>query len=376
MALIAAGVRYSPVVPDNHFLARRTGAGGEDRRSRARRVTLAFVLVVSVIGLLYVLLPAAAGLDNTWTRISEGNPWWILAAGGLEILSFLSYMLLFRAVFGAGSVGIGWPASVRITLAGVAATRVLAVAGAGGVALTAWALRRAGMGRQEIAARMAAFLILLYGVYMAALVAGGVGLRSGILPGPAPFGLTVIPAAFGAAVIATVLILAALSRDLETAVSRFRSANARSSRVVRALATAPATVASGVSVGLGLVRDRRIGSVGAVGWWAFDIGVLWACLSAFGSPPALAVLVTAYFVGMAANTLPVPGGIGTVDAGMIGALIGFGVDGGLAIVGVLSYRAFAFWIPIIPGAIAYVQLLRSPPVNSPGQRRAAREVGL
>ena len=288
----------------------------------------------------------------------------------------LSYMLLFRAVFGAGSVGIGWPASVRITLAGVAATRVLAVAGAGGVALTAWALRRAGMGRQEIAARMAAFLILLYGVYMAALVAGGVGLRSGILPGPAPFGLTVIPAAFGAAVIATVLILAALSRDLETAVSRFRSANARSSRVVRALATAPATVASGVSVGLGLVRDRRIGSVGAVGWWAFDIGVLWACLSAFGSPPALAVLVTAYFVGMAANTLPVPGGIGTVDAGMIGALIGFGVDGGLAIVGVLSYRAFAFWIPIIPGAIAYVQLLRSPPVNSPGQRRAAREVGL
>lgn len=61
-----------------------------------------------------------------------------------------------------------------------------------------------------------------------------------------------------------------------------------------------------------------------------------------------------------ANTLPIPGGIGAVDGGMIGALIGFGVDGGLALVAVLSYRAFSFWLPTVPGVIAYVQLLREP----------------
>jgi putative heme transporter len=76
------------------------------------------------------------------------------------------------------------------------------------------------------------------------------------------------------------------------------------------------------------------------------------------------VLVMAYFVGMLANALPMPGGIGTVDGGMIGALIGFGVGGGLAIVAVLSYRAFAFWLPTLPGAIAYVQLVREAPARA------------
>jgi uncharacterized protein (TIRG00374 family) len=70
------------------------------------------------------------------------------------------------------------------------------------------------------------------------------------------------------------------------------------------------------------------------------------------------VIVCAYFVGMLANTIPLPGGVGAVEGGMIGALIGFGVDSDLAIVGVLSYRFFAFWLPIVPGAIAYTQLLR------------------
>jgi uncharacterized protein (TIRG00374 family) len=67
----------------------------------------------------------------------------------------------------------------------------------------------------------------------------------------------------------------------------------------------------------------------------------------------------AYFVGLLANLLPLPGGIGGVDGGMIGALIAFGVDGGLAVVAVLVYRGFAFWLPTLPGAIAYLQLRRT-----------------
>jgi uncharacterized protein (TIRG00374 family) len=98
---------------------------------------------------------------------------------------------------------------------------------------------------------------------------------------------------------------------------------------------------------------------GVVAWWAFDIAVLWACLQAFGGAPSGAVVITAYFVGMLGNLLPLPGGVGGVDGGMIAALIGFGVDDGLAIVGVLVYRGFAFWLPIVPGAIAYVQPLRT-----------------
>lgn len=67
----------------------------------------------------------------------------------------------------------------------------------------------------------------------------------------------------------------------------------------------------------------------------------------------------AYFLGLLGNLLPVPGGIGSVEGGMIGAFIAFGVAGGLAIVAVLTYRAFAFWLPTVPGTIAYFRLRRS-----------------
>jgi uncharacterized protein (TIRG00374 family) len=71
------------------------------------------------------------------------------------------------------------------------------------------------------------------------------------------------------------------------------------------------------------------------------------------------VIVVGYYVGMLGNLLPLPGGIGGVDGGMIAALIAFGIDDGQAIVAVLSYRVFAFWLPTVPGAIAYLQLVRT-----------------
>lgn len=326
-----------------------------------RKLALLALAIVAVLAGLYVLLPAIAGLDDTWSRLEQGDPWWLSAALGLELLSFASYVALFRTVFAAGSGAIDWRASYRITMAGVVATRLLASAGAGGVILTVWALDKRGVSGREVARRMAVFLVLLYAVFMAALVIVGLGLRVGLLPGPAPFGLTVVPAVFGGLAIAAALLIRHFSHGLDHALARFATATGRGARLARALATAPAAVSSGVGGALGLLRSRRPGALGAVGWWAFDVAVLWACLEAFGDGPTVPVVVMAYFVGMLANLLPIPGGIGAVDGGMIGALIGFGVDGGLAIVAVLSYRAFAFWLPTIPGAIAYVQLLRESP---------------
>jgi putative heme transporter len=327
-----------------------------------RQLALVALAVTAVIGLLYFGLPAAAGLDRTWTRLSAGEPVWLIGALVLELASFGSYMIYFRAAFAAGPAPIDWPASYRITMAGVAATRVFAVAGAGGIALTAWALRRLGLARREVAAEMAAFYVLLYAIYMAALVIFGLGLYWGLLPGPAPSGLTLVPALFGALLIAGVLAIAALSVNLEGALARL-AASGRTESWRKALVAIPATISSGVEGAIALLRTRRPGLLGALGWWGFDIAVLWACLEAFGASPPLAVIVMAYFVGMLANALPIPGGIGTVDGGMIGALIGFGVDGGTAIVAVLSYRAFAFWLPIVPGVVAYVQLLRAPGIG-------------
>ena len=322
-------------------------------------LVLALVVVVA-ISALYVVLPAIAGLKATTNRLSEGNVPLLILAGGLEILSFASYVVLFRGVF-AGPVAIGWRESYRITMAGVAATRLLAAAGAGGVVLTVWALDRLGMRRREITSRESAFLVLLYGTYMAVLVVGGLGLATGALPGPAPFGLTVIPAIFGAMVIVLSLLAARFAPDVGRAASRVRRAGGGLSKLSRALATAPAALATGVRGALLMTRARRPELLGAFGWWGFDIAVLYVCLRAFGGDPYVTIVVMSYFVGTLANALPVPGGIGAVDGGMIGALIGFGVDTSLAVVGVLSYRLLSFWLPVVPGVIAYVHLLRERP---------------
>ncbi len=326
-----------------------------------RRAIASGLFVVSALALLYFVLPKLAGLQGTWDRLDQGDPIWLAVAAGFEVLSFGGYIVLFRTVFVRGGSRINWRESYEITMAGLAATRLFAAAGAGGVALTAWALRRSGMEPRVVACRLVAFMSLLYAVYMATLVVDGVLLRVGLLPGNAPLGFTVIPAAVGGLAIGVFLAISLLPADFErrlTALAGPRR-HPRLARWARRAATVPATLATGVRTALSLVRAGEQGLLGAVAWWAFDIAVLWACFHAFGDPPSKAVIVMAYFVGMLANALPLPGGIGGVDGGMIGTFIAFGVPGGLAVVAVLAYRAFAFWLPTIPGAVAYLQLRRT-----------------
>jgi uncharacterized protein (TIRG00374 family) len=325
------------------------------------RQALAWTLfVVSVLAFLYLVLPKLLGLHETWNRIGHGDPWWFAFAAVLEVLSFACYVALFRVVFITGRSRIDWRASYQITMASLAATRVFAAAGAGGIALTAWALRRSGMGPRTVGARMVAFLTLLYGVFMATLVLDGLGLYLGVFEGPAPFAITVVPAIFGAAVICLFLSLASVrGHGLERLVAHWTRAEHWGGRAARWAAALPPTVAVGVRTAIELLRSRNPLLLGAIGWWGFDIMVLWACFHAFGSAPPQAVIVMAYLVGMLANTLPLPGGIGGVDGGMIGAFTAFGVDVELSIVAVLAYRAFAFWLPTLPGAVAYFQLRRT-----------------
>lgn len=313
--------------------------------------------VVAVVAL-YGLLPALAGLEETWDRVRGGDGLWLTAALVFELLSYASYVVALRVVIEPGTSGIGWADSTRVTMAGVVASRLFAAAGAGGIVVTAWALAKLGMRRRELVRRLSALMVLLYGVFMSALAIAGLGLWSGVLAGPAPVGLTLVPALLALAVIAVALAFAAFGPRLDHVAERISGADGRAERVRGWLAAAPATLGSGVRTALAQLRHERLGLLGAAAWWAFDIAVLAACLAAFGDPPTTGVIVCAYFVGMSANAIPVPSGVGAVDGGMIGALIGFGVAADLAIVAVLSYRFFAFWLPIVPGAVAYVQLLR------------------
>jgi uncharacterized protein (TIRG00374 family) len=114
-----------------------------------------------------------------------------------------------------------------------------------------------------------------------------------------------------------------------------------------------------MTTAIDVLRHPRLGLLGAPAYWGFDIATLWAAFHAFGAAPPVPVVVLAYLIGTLANAIPLPGGLGGVEGGMIGAFLALGVNGGDAVLAVLAYRALSFWLPTLPGLVAYLQLRRT-----------------
>jgi putative heme transporter len=323
--------------------------------TRRRLLLAAALIVVALVGL-YFLIPKLAGLKQTWGQLRRGDPLWLAAGAAMELLSIAGYAILFRTVFGRGVPRIDWRVSLQIPLAGIAAIRLVAAAGAGGVAVTVWALGRAGMPAQVIACRMVASLVVQYSVYLGALIICGLGLWTGLFDGGGSFALTIVPAALAAALVGGILSLALMPRDVEQRLRRFARTPGALGKVAERLAKAPGALGSGVRTAIDLARQRRIGLLGAAAYWGFDIAVLGVCFRAFGSTVSPAVLVVGYFLGTLGSLLPLPAGIGGVEGGMIGAFVAFGLPAGSAVIAVLAYRAISFWLPTLPGIAGYLAL--------------------
>jgi uncharacterized protein (TIRG00374 family) len=327
----------------------------------SRRNLLGLVgFLLASLAALYFLLPQLAGLDDTWNRLEDGDPAWLLIAALFSVGMFGGYVAMFRGVFArAGCERIDWRASYQITMAALAATRLFAAGGAGGLVLTAWALRRAGMNRRTVADKTISFLVLTYLPYVVAVIVCGYGLHWGLFSGEDPIAFTLVPAIIATIVLAIGLSIALVPTDLQRRLEDFAHRRGRLGRLAQRLANVPASSSAGLRDAFEHVRDRDPALLGALAFWGFQVAVLWAALHAFGDTPPFAIIIQAFFVGMLGNLLPMPGGVGGVEGGMIAALVALGVDGGLAVVAVLAYRAFTFWLPLVPGVVAYFQLRKT-----------------
>jgi uncharacterized protein (TIRG00374 family) len=327
-----------------------------------KRLIQTVVVVLLLLAAIYILVPKIVGTKGAIGQLGDASPAWLVVALAFTVLMFASYVALFRGVVGEHLLHLEWSESYQITMAGLAATRLFSAGGAGGIVLTYWALRKAGMERRQTACRMVAFLVLLYAVYMFALVLFGVLLRTGVLSGESPVGLTIVPAAIAAAMIVVFLLIALIPDDIERRLAHFAQGY-RFHRIAWRLASAPATLASGTRTAIDFVRNPSRGGLalaGAIGFWACNIGILWASFHAYGVHVPFGVVVQGFFVGMVANLFPLaPGGVGAVDAGMIGTFVLFGLPSGEVFAAVLTYRLAAFWLPIPPGMVAFFQLRRT-----------------
>jgi uncharacterized membrane protein YbhN (UPF0104 family) len=327
-----------------------------------RRLVQTVVVVLVLLGCIYFLFPKLVGLGDALSRLDDADPLWIGVAIGFNVLAYATYIALFKAVVGGDALRLRWTETYEINMAGVAATLLFSAGGAGGIALTYWALRKAGMARRDVARRMVAFISLHYAFYPLALIVFGILLRTGVLNGKGSVELTIVPAAVAGLLIVVGVLIALIPPDLERRLAPFAHGE-RAKAFLASVAKVPATVGEGFRFALGLFAHPSRGGLavlGAAGFWAASIGVLWASFHAFGVHVPLAVVVQGFFLGMVANLFPLaPAGVGAVDAGMIGAFVLFGIPETTVFPAILVFRLVAFWMPIPPGIVAFFQLRKT-----------------
>jgi len=326
--------------------------------TRRRAIQTAVVVVAVLIGI-YFLFPKLVGLGTALDKLDDADLLWVAVGICFNAIALATYVALFKAVVGGDVVPLSWKETYEINMAGLAATRLFSAGGAGGIVLSFWALRKAGMPRHETARRMVAFLALQYVFYPVALVVCGVLLRTGVVSGKGSVELTIVPAAVAGLLLLGGLLVALIPADL----GRRLGAHARSERsqaIVANLAKAPAVAGEGLRFTAGLFANPSRGGLavaGAAGFWAANIGILWASFKAFGVHVPLAVVIQGFFLGMVANLFPLaPAGVGAVDAGMIGAFVLFGIPEETVFPAILVYRLIAFWMPLPLGMVAFFQL--------------------
>lgn len=321
------------------------------RRRLRSRLLLALGLVLVVVAVV-TLLP---GLGALRTRLSHADPKWLLLGVVLKVLSGLGYIAVFRMVF---CRRMTWRVSYQIGMSELGANALFPTGGAGGLALGVWALKRGGMPASEIARRSVAFFLLTSVANVVGLIVVGLGLAAQIFPGETNAALTLIPAAVAAIAVMGALLAGRTSVKLHRRLER--SEQGESSRRARAALKALVAVADGVNEAVALLREGNAWLIGGmIAYLVFDVMILWATFRAFGAAPPLAIVWIAYLIGELGGLIPVPGGIGGVDAGLVGTLVLYNVPITAATSAVLAYRAIALWVPAILGAGAFVALRRT-----------------
>ncbi len=329
-----------PVVKDVPGIEDETARGLAAQSRRLRNSIISLVVFFAIVAGLLLAVP---GLRAAGEKITDAKWGWVAVGIGLEVLSCISYVVLFGLVFGRLSRSL----SRRLSLAELAVNSVVSASGLGGIALGAWVLSTKGVSVEKIAKRSVLLFVMTSAVNVSLVVVIGVPMWLGLLPGSRNPLLTLLPAA---AALATILGTLAAARWAR------RAAERRSDKHSRAV-VALVALGGGVKDAVELIRAHDWRLLGAVGYCVWDIASLLACLAAYGSTPTFWAVAMAYLVGMLANSIPIPGGFFAVEGGIVGMLLLFGVrPGSTVLAAVVTYRAISLWVPALIGTVAFLSL--------------------
>jgi undecaprenyl-diphosphatase len=324
-------------MPANPATRSTLGAG---RLKVASRRDAAWTLIWIALGgaAVYVLVPQVGALQESLRSLEAVQPGWLVAGAGLVALRYALATLSLQAA-------VGRPLPFRPTLLVQVSTSFIGrftPEGIGWLVLNQRYLERSGLGRASALAAitlkvLAGALVRLTIMLAVAALIGTSGVLPVAVPRAWPLLLAIALVAgliglilwstFGSTAARAIVPVAAGARDLARV---FREPT-------RALALLGAS--AGVTISYGLLL--------AVGVMAFGVDV------------SLLDVLAVYLGGTAVASLsPTPGNIGAVEVALSAGLTAIGVPAAPALAAVLFYRLLTFWLPIVPGFLAFRYLQR------------------
>jgi uncharacterized membrane protein YbhN (UPF0104 family) len=325
-----------------------SGSSELPREITPRRIALRGLEVIGFLAVLVLIAVLAPGLEEVRHALEGAELSWIVLGIGFEVLSCMSYVLMFGPVF---CRRMSWRSSWEIGWAELGVGSIVPASGAAGVALGAWILGRRGMPAERIARRSVAFLLIKSAVNFIAVAVIGALMAVGIVGPHQSLLLTALPSALAVASLALVLAVPRLGPGEDPPPD--------ASKPRRWIVSARRAIITGTGEAIEIFRSRDpLVLIGAIGYWAWDNAVLWATFHAVGASIPLSVVLMGYLIGQLGGLLPIPGGVGGIDGGLIGTLVVYGAPVGVTVAAVLAYRLILFWIPLLGGIVAFVSLRR------------------
>jgi uncharacterized membrane protein YbhN (UPF0104 family) len=309
------------------------------RRKLAWRALLLLIAVVVVV-LAIVEMP---GLGSLRARFAHADPWWIVISAGLEASSVACFVIALRSAF-AGRIGWRSSASIGSTAQGVNA--IVPAGGTAGLVVAAVILSHAGIPSALAVSRIIAlFLITSVVTNVLAIIIGGFGVASGLLPAHVTLTAALIPAS-----LALVLLVALIYAG------RRLARGPQSTEVPRSpIRRGMRWVADGVIWSGELLRaGDPLLLLGAFGYVLCDLGALAAAFPAVGATGlSVGAMLLAYSLGQVGSVIALPG---ATEGGLVGALVLYGASLSTAVPAVLVYRAIAILVPLFLSLIGAAQL--------------------
>jgi putative heme transporter len=322
--------------------------GGVDTQSvdRGRGRSRLIAVVLSILVGVAATWRVAPGLRSATHQLSNlpapSWPWVAAVAASIGA----GYFFAALALQAAAGTRLPLPRTVLVQLAAAAANRITP-AGLGGAVVNARYLTRRGLtaGRAAAAVGVCGLAHIVVAAIGIAIFGPGVAMRAaGWFFG----GLSGVDMLW----VAGALLVAVIARAVNLRTNRSPS---RLSRSWVGRAATDARTAAADLVGHPARLATLIACTAAAK--ASNLLALYAALWAFDGNVATWRVAVVYLVGAtAAEIVPTPAGLGTVDAALIAGLVTTGVSGGATLAAVIVYRLLSFWAPIIPGLVASAML--------------------